>query len=81
VAYSNEGAQLLSPLLDAAAGEPIQDYAFVGSSAAGMDHTRLHLDGKGHAWTYADAETNTRDLARLGLLISTRERRAAPDRQ
>jgi len=35
----------------------------------GMDHTRLHLDGKGHAWTYADAETTPRDLARLGLLI------------
>ncbi len=26
-AYSNEGVQLLSPILDKAAGEPIQDYA------------------------------------------------------
>jgi len=69
-AYSNEGAQLLSPLLDAAAGEPIQDYALRRLfRPLGMDHTRLHLDGKGHAWTYADAETTPRDLARLGLLI------------
>jgi len=69
-AYSNEGAQLLSPILDAAAGEPIQDYATRRLfRPLGMDHTRLHADGKGHAWTYADAETTPRDLARLGRLI------------
>ncbi len=69
-AYSNEGAQLLSPILDAAAGEPIQDYAIRRLfRPLGMDHTRLHEDGKGHAWTYADAETTPRDLARLGRLI------------
>ena len=69
-AYSNEGAQLLSPILDAAAGEPIQDYALRRLfRPLGMDHTRLHADGKGHAWTYADAETTPRDLARLGRLI------------
>ena len=69
-AYSNEGAQLLSPILDAAAAEPIQDYALRRLfQPLGMDHTRLHVDGKNHAWTYADAETTPRDLARLGLLI------------
>ena len=69
-AYSNEGVQLLSPLLDKAAGEPIQDYArrrLFGP--LGMRETRLHLDPKGHAWTYADMETTARDFARLGLLM------------
>ncbi len=69
-AYSNEGAQLLSPILDAAAGEPIQDYAMRRLfRPLGMEYTRLHTDAKGHAWTYADAETTPRDLARLGRLI------------
>ncbi|MEJ7616518.1 MAG: serine hydrolase domain-containing protein [Pyrinomonadaceae bacterium] len=51
-AYSNEGAQLLSPLLDKAAGEPIQDYARKRLfKPLGMQRTRLHLDEKKHAWT------------------------------
>jgi CubicO group peptidase (beta-lactamase class C family) len=69
-AYSNEGVQLLSPVLDRAAGEPIQDYAMRRLFAPlGMDDTRLHLDVRGHAWTYADMETTPRDLARIGLLM------------
>ena len=69
-AYSNEGAQLLSPILDVAAGEPIQDYAFRRLfGALGMRRTRLHLDEAHHAWTYADMETTARDLARIGLLM------------
>jgi CubicO group peptidase (beta-lactamase class C family) len=69
-AYSNEGAQLLSPIMDEAAGEPIQDYARRRLFAPlGMVDTRLHLDEKGHAWTYADMETTPRDLARVGLLM------------
>ena len=69
-AYSNEGVQLLSPVLDRAAGEPIQTYAqrrLFGP--LGMKDTRLHLDEKEHAWTYADMETTARDLARVGLLM------------
>jgi CubicO group peptidase (beta-lactamase class C family) len=68
-AYSNEGAQLLSPILDRAAGEPIQDYAHRRLfEPLGMKSTRLHvyLD---HAWTYADMETTARDFARLGVLM------------
>lgn len=69
-AYSNEGVQLLSPILDKAAGEPIQEYARKRLfEPLGMRDTRLHLDGKGHAWTYADMETTPRDLARIGLLM------------
>ncbi len=69
-AYSNEGVQLLSPILDKAAGEPIQDYARKRLfEPLGMNGTRLHLDEKGHAWTYADMETTPREFARIGLLM------------
>lgn len=68
--YSNEGVQLLSPLLDRAAGEPIQTYARRRLfEPLGMTRTNLHLDEFGHAWTYADMETTARDFARLGLLM------------
>lgn len=69
-AYSNEGVQLLSPILDKAAGEPIQDYARKRLfEPLGMRHTRLHLDEKGHAWTYGDMYTTARDFARIGVLM------------
>lgn len=69
--YSNEGAQLLSPVLDAIAGEPIQAYAQRRLfTPLGLHQTRLHLDTEGHAWTYADMETSARDMARLGVLIA-----------
>ena len=68
-AYSNEGAQLLSPILDQAAGEPIQDYAKRRLfEPLGMKNTRLRVYPD-HAWTYADMETTARDLARLGVLM------------
>jgi len=68
-AYSNEGAQLLSPILDKAAGEPIQDYAKRRLfEPLGMKSTRLHVYPD-HAWTYADMETTARDFARLGVLM------------
>jgi CubicO group peptidase (beta-lactamase class C family) len=69
-AYSNEGAQLLSPVLDRAAGEPIQEYARRRLfEPLGMRGTRLHVDARNHAWTYADMETTPRDLARIGVLM------------
>jgi CubicO group peptidase (beta-lactamase class C family) len=68
-AYSNEGAQLLSPLLDRAAGEPIQDYARQRLfEPLGMSNTRLHVYPN-NAWTYADMETTARDFGRLGVLM------------
>lgn len=69
-AYSNEGAQLLSPILDRAAGVPIQDYARHRLfEPLGMSNTRLHVYPR-NAWTYADMETTARDFARLGTLMS-----------
>jgi CubicO group peptidase (beta-lactamase class C family) len=69
-AYSNEGVQLLSPILDKAAGEPIQDYARKRLfEPLGMRETRLHVNNQQHAWTYADMETSARDFARIGLLM------------
>jgi hypothetical protein len=69
-AYSNEGVQLLSPVLDKAAGEPIQEYARKRLfEPLGMKATRLRLDDRNHAWTYADMETTPREFARLGLLM------------
>jgi CubicO group peptidase (beta-lactamase class C family) len=68
--YSNEAVQLLSPILDAAAGEPIQDYAARRLFAPlGMRHTQLRLDAAGHAWTYADMITTSRDMARIGVMM------------
>jgi CubicO group peptidase (beta-lactamase class C family) len=74
-AYSNEGAQLLSPILDAAAGEPIERYASRRLFAPlGMSQTKLALDSVGHASTYADMSTVPRDLAKIGQLMLQRGR-------
>jgi CubicO group peptidase (beta-lactamase class C family) len=74
-AYSNEGAQLLSPVLDRAAGRPIQDYARDRLfEPLGMKDTRLNLDQQRHAWTYADMQTTPRDLLRIGELMLNRGR-------
>ena len=73
--YSNEGVQLLSPILEKAAGMPLQDYARDRLfRPLGMDETRLRVDGKGHAWTYADADTSLRDFARLGEMMRNKGR-------
>ena len=72
-AYSNEGVQLLSPILDKAAGEPIQDYARKRLfEPLGMSNTRLNVDVAGHAWTYADMLTTPREFARIGMLMAQR---------
>ena len=54
---------------------PLQDYARDRLfRPLGMDETRLQVDAKGHAWTYADAETTLRDFARLGELMRNKGR-------
>jgi CubicO group peptidase (beta-lactamase class C family) len=73
--YSNEGVQLLSPLLDKAAGRPIQEYARDRLfKPVGMSRTRLKETAQGHAWTYADAETTLRNFARIGILMLNKGR-------
>jgi CubicO group peptidase (beta-lactamase class C family) len=73
--YSNEGVQLLAPVLEKAAGVPLQEYARDRLfRPVGMAETRLHVDGNGQAWTYADAETTLRDFARLGELMRNKGR-------
>jgi CubicO group peptidase (beta-lactamase class C family) len=73
--YTNEGVFLLSPLMDVAAGEPIEDYAQRRLfDPLGLAQTRLHVYPKGQAWTHADMETTARDLARIGLLVLNRGR-------
>jgi CubicO group peptidase (beta-lactamase class C family) len=68
--YTNEGVFLLSPLMDAAAEEPIEHYARRRLfDPLGLVHTRLHVYPRGQAWTHADMETTARDLARIGLLL------------
>ena len=62
--YSNEGAQLLSPILQRAAGQPLERYAEERLfRPLGMDSTRLRVYPAGQPWTYADAETTLRDFA------------------
>lgn len=69
--YSNEAVQLLSPILDKAAGEPVQDYARKHLfEPLGMTKTRFKVDAMNHAWTYADMLTTPRDLARIGVLMT-----------
>lgn len=69
-AYSNEGAQLLSPIIDRASGIPAARYARERLfEPAGMARTSLHEFPAGQAWTYADAETTLRDFARIGQLV------------
>lgn len=73
--YSNEGVQLLSPILERAAGEPIQRYAARRLfGPLGMRDTRFHVDAQGHAATYANLITTPRDFARLGVLVLQRGR-------
>jgi CubicO group peptidase (beta-lactamase class C family) len=70
-AYSNEGVQLLEPVITRAAGQPCADFARDRLfQPLGMHDTSLNIDSVGHAWTYADMKTTARDLARVGLLMA-----------
>jgi CubicO group peptidase (beta-lactamase class C family) len=67
--YTNEGVQLLSPVLERAAGVPLWQFArdrlFVPIGAV---HTEMRRDEKGSTNTFADAKTTLREFARLGEL-------------
>jgi len=69
-AYSNEGAQMLSPVLEQAAGQPLEQYAKERLfEPLKMIHTQLNLDAAGSPWTYADAKTTLRDFAKICELV------------
>lgn len=67
--YSNEGVQLLEPIINVVSGikteEYAQEYLF---NRIGMYSTKLYNYG-GSPWLYAEMQTTTRDLARLGVLM------------
>ena len=68
--YSNEGVLLLSPVLRAAAGMPLKDYARQRLfEPLGMRDTRLKVHPDELTWTHADMQTTPRDLARIGLMM------------
>ena len=69
-AYSNEGVQLLSPIIDRASGMPAGEFARKRLfEPLGMTRTSLHECRAGKAWTYAGAETTLRDFACIGQLM------------
>jgi len=71
-AYTNEGVQLLSPILEDAAGMPLWQFAErelfakVGASSSRMRRLR------GVTNTFADTETTLREFARFGELVRRR---------
>lgn len=67
--YSNEGVQLLEPIIAKLTGKSTDEFANdVIFRPIGMSSTRLYSYG-GSPWVYADMQTTPRDLARLGLLM------------
>ncbi len=68
--YSNEGVQLLSPVLETAAGVPLWEFARDELFAPmGLTTTEMRRDSVGNTLTYADARTTLRELARFGQLV------------
>ena len=69
--YSNEGAQLLSPIMDAASGMSTAAYAMKNLFLPlGLKNSSMHTYGPNNdTWTYADMLTTPRDLAKIGKLM------------
>ena len=73
--YSNEGAQLLSPILEKAAGVPLWQYANEKLfRPMGLTQTEFRRDESGGTNTFADAKTTLRELAKFGVLVLNRGR-------
>jgi CubicO group peptidase (beta-lactamase class C family) len=69
-AYSNEGVQLLSPLLEKVTDMHLDEYARGRLfEPLDMTDTSLHVYPRDQVWTYGDAETTLRDFSRIGQLI------------
>ncbi|WP_103018842.1 serine hydrolase domain-containing protein [Salinibacter altiplanensis] len=68
--YSNEGVQLLSPILERAAGMPLARYARERLfGPLGMENTRLMVDEYYNTITFGGAETTLTEFARIGQLM------------
>lgn len=68
--YSNEGVQLLSPILERAAGMPLAAYARERLfGPIGARWTRFELDEYGHTLTFGGIEGRLRDYARVAQLM------------
>ncbi len=68
--YSNEGVQLLSPILEQAAGIPLYEFAEKYLfNKLGMKDTKLMVDDFGNTLTYAGAKTTVSDFSKIGQLI------------
>ena len=68
--YSNEGVQLLSPILERAAEMPLHEFAkkYLFEPLE-MTNTELMVDDFGNTVTYAGAATTVNDFAKIGQLI------------
>jgi len=68
--YSNGGVQLLSPLLERAAGMPLARYARERLfDPLGMENSRLMVDEYENTVTFGGAETTLSEFARIGQLM------------
>lgn len=68
--YSNEGVQLLSPILERAAGMPLARYARERLfRPLGMENTHLRVDDYYNTVTFGGGETTVSDMARIGQLM------------
>ncbi len=71
-AYSNEGAQLLAPVLEASTGQPVEKFAEKYLFAPlGLRKTKLLMMDQ-DASLYADAETTIEEFAKIGQLVLDR---------
>lgn len=70
--YANYNAQLLSPILESAAGMPLAQYARqrLFNPLGFPPESGLAVDAKGHAVLFGGAKVRPREFARLGYLVS-----------
>lgn len=69
--YSNEGSQLLSPILERAAGTPLHEFARTRLfEPLGLDSTRLGIDPTGTTLTYGGPYTTLREAGKVGQLMA-----------
>ncbi|MBC5992521.1 serine hydrolase domain-containing protein [Pontibacter cellulosilyticus] len=68
--YSNEGVQLLAPIIEKASGMSVVDYFDKKLfKPLGMDSTSLYLDDIGNASTFGGCKTTMEDFSKIGQLM------------